>query len=101
MKGKVCKSNMKDFNEKIKKALLKKALGYTATEIIEEYANTDDGMVLQKKKITSKDIPPDLASFKALLENSSPKGEFDDLSDEQLLEEKNKLLKKLSKKENI
>ena len=101
MKGKVCKSNMKDFNEKIKKALLKKALGYTATEIIEEYANTDDGMVLQKKKITSKDIPPDLASFKALLENISPKGEFDDLSDEQLLEEKNKLLKKLSKKENI
>lgn len=92
---------MKDFNEKIKKALLKKALGYTATEVIEEYTNTDEGMVLQKKKITSKDIPPDLASFKALLENNSAKGEFDDLSDEQLIEEKNKLLKMLSKKENI
>ena len=91
---------MKDI-EKIKKALLKKALGYTATEIIEEYTNTDDGMVLQKKKVTSKDIPPDIASFKALFENQSPKGEFDDMTDEGLVAEKQRLLNMLSKKENL
>ena len=92
---------MKEIDEKIKKALLKKALGYKSTEIIEEYTNTDEGMVLQKKKVTSKDVPPDLASFKALLDNQTPKGEFDDMTDEQLLEEKEELLRKLYKKENL
>ena len=92
---------MDKLSNKIKKALIKKAMGYTSTEIIEEYTNTDEGMVLQKKKVTSKDIPPDLASFKALFENQTPKGEFDDMTDEQLLAEKEKLLNMLTKKENL
>ena len=92
---------MKNINDKIKKALLKKALGYTSTEVIEEYTNTDEGMILQKKKVTSKDIPPDLASFKALIDSQDTKGEFDDMTDEQLLEEKEKLLKILSNKESV
>ena len=92
---------MDKLSNKIKKALIKKAMGYTSTEIIEEYTNTDEGMVLQKKKVTSKDIPPDLASFKALFENQTSKGEFDDMTDEQLLAEKEKLLNMLTKKENL
>jgi len=92
---------MKSIDKDIKKALLKKAMGYTATEIVEEYANTDDGMVLQKKKVTSKDIPPDLSTFKLLLDGEKEKGEFDDMTDQELIAEKERLIKLLDKKENL
>ena len=82
----------------LKEALLKKALGYISTETIEEYCNTDDGMVLQKKKVTSKDIPPDIASFKALSElDSELKDDIQSMTDEELEKEKQRILKLLKK----
>ena len=90
----------RNINKALKEALLKKALGYTSTEIIEEYTNGEDGMVLQKKKITSKDIPPDPQSFKALLEIDDTKAnEFDSFSDEELIEEKTKLIRLIKQKD--
>ena len=38
--------------DKIRKALLKKALGYSADEVVEEYALDDGEEKLVKKKVT-------------------------------------------------
>lgn len=58
-----------DEEDKIKKALLKKALGYSADEVIEEYAIDDKGEAkLSKKKVTKKHFSPDISAVKVLLE---------------------------------
>lgn len=47
-------------------ALKKKAEGFTATEISEEYSSDGDGnLVLVKRKVNSKYYPPDTAAIKA------------------------------------
>ena len=58
-------------------------------------------MVLQKKKVTSKDVPPDLASFKALIEINGKEDDLSSFTDEELIAEKDRLLKLLDNKENV
>ncbi len=79
--------------EKLNKALLKRALGYNSKEVIEEYVNGDNGVVLSKKKVTTKPVPPDTTALKILLDFSG--GELSEMTDEQLLEEKERLLAEL------
>lgn len=55
--------------DKIKKALLKKALGYSADEVVEEFSYDDKGdLKLSKKKVTKKHFSPDISAVKVLLE---------------------------------
>ena len=55
--------------DKIKKALLKKALGYSADEVVEEFSYDDKGdLKLSKKKVTKKHYSPDISAVKVLLE---------------------------------
>ncbi|MBQ8291129.1 MAG: hypothetical protein IJX88_01280 [Clostridia bacterium] len=75
---------------KIEEALLKVALGYQVAEVTEEYAEVDGKLKLTKRKRTKKDIPPDLKAMQLLLENGG--GTLAELSDEQLEEEKERLL---------
>ena len=49
---------------KLKKALIKKAMGYSVEETTEEYSLVDNDLVLIKKKTTTKDYPPDLPTIK-------------------------------------
>ena len=56
--------------EKIKEALIKKALGYDCTETVEEYVTEEGEIKLTKKKITKKNVPPDMSALKILLEES-------------------------------
>lgn len=81
-------------NKKIEKALLDKALGYETKEVVEEYSLSGDELVLQKRKTSVKTYPPDLSALQMLLER---KGEDDIslLSDKELEEEKQKLIKLL------
>lgn len=58
---------MKKIDKDIEKALIKKALGYTQEEMVEEYAKVDDDIVLSKRKITKKDVPPDMNAIKFLM----------------------------------
>ena len=44
------KSNLSADNEKLKKALIKKALGYDATEVVEEYVSGEEGEIKLTKK---------------------------------------------------
>lgn len=88
-----------EFNShKISKALYKKALGYEVNETVEEYATDDaDNLKLVKKKITTKNVPPDIQSAKVLLEllNAKMENDFENYSDEELEMEKQKLLELL------
>lgn len=76
----------------LKKALVKKALGYDAEEIVEEYVGDDEGVKLSKRKITKKNYPPDVTAIKMLLSDEKP---IENLSDEELAQEKRRLLELL------
>ena len=54
--------------EKIKGALLERALGYDADEVVEEYGFSEGEAVLVKRKVTKKRVPPDIQAAKMLLE---------------------------------
>ena len=82
-----------------KDALVKKALGYDATEIVEEYVSGDEGDVkLTKKKVTKKNVPPDITALKILMDGCERS--VSEMSDEELEQEMNRLidLLKTSKK---
>lgn len=77
-----------------KQALIKKALGYDATEVVEEYVSSEEGEVkLTKKKVTKKNIPPDMTALKMLIEDSDKP--IESMSDEELLQEKLRLIRLL------
>ncbi len=81
-----------------KNALIKKALGYDATEVVEEYVSSEEGEVkLTKKKITKKNVPPDITAIKILLENDDKA--VCTLTDEELEKEKIRLLELLKAQE--
>ncbi len=79
----------------LESALIKKALGYDATEVIEEYSGGDEGEIkLLKKKVTIKNVPPDMTALKILLDEKQKDVAL--LTDEELEQEKIRLLKLLS-----
>lgn len=90
---------MEDFNEiELKSALIKRALGYDANEVVEEFNYDEDGHEkLAKKKITKKHYAPDISAIKILIERygNLSKEEIDLMSDEELKEERNRILKEL------
>lgn len=80
---------------KLKKALAKKAMGYNLDEVVEEYTIDEGGKEkLIKKKVTKKYVPPDLSSAKVLLEKFQG-NEISTMSKEELLKERQRLLKQL------
>ena len=97
MKGK--KSN----NETIAEALLKKAVGYSVDEVVSEYVSEEEtgAVKLVKKKVTTKHIPPDSTATKTLLEFFYSKSNDDirNMSDEELIKEKERLFKSLGQAE--
>lgn len=72
-------------------AVLKRAKGYEAKETVEEYAVVDGSLELVKKKITIKDVPPDMTAVKLIFDS----GSVSDLTDEQLEKERQRLIKEL------
>ena len=77
--------------ESVRDALTKCAVGLSASEVVEEFAVEDGELKLIKKKVTRRDIPPDIKAVKLLLDS-------DDLSaatDGELEEERGRLLKML------
>ena len=98
MKGKV-KTKKSVSQSDFKDALVKKALGYDCTEVVEEYVSGDEGEIrLTKKKVTKKNVPPDITAIKLLIDqNEQP---IDQMTDEQLEEEKQRLLKLLKEYDN-
>ena len=88
-----------DIGNKIKKALAKKAVGYQAKEVVEEYQDDEGVMKLTKKKVTKKHIPPDTQAARIMLE-SMDGTPVEDMTDEQLKAEKTRLINLLKEEEN-
>ena len=91
-----------DEEEKIKQALLKKALGYEADEVVEEYVTDEDGgQKLAKKKVSRKHYSPDITAIKVLFEKYiQPYSEQVALmSDDELIAERERLEKLLKEGE--
>ena len=82
------------------KAIVKRALGYECKEIVEEYAKGEQGeIVLTKKKVTIKNVPPDVSALKILLDLDKTK-DVESMTDEEIESEINALLTAL-KENNI
>lgn len=84
---------------KLKKALIKKAMGYSVEETTEEYSLVDNDLVLIKKKTSTKDYPPDLPTIKYLLGEDGEEDEYKSYTKEELEKEKERLLKMLKENE--
>ena len=80
--------------EEVKNALKKCAVGFGTSEVVEEFSVEDGELKLVKKKVTRRDVPPDIKAVKLLMDD----GNLADLTDEQLEEEKQKLKKLLEDK---
>lgn len=84
-------------DEGIKKALLKCAVGFDTSEIVEEYTVDEGELKLVKRKVTRRDVPPDIKAVKMLLDGEADASQ---MSDEELEERREKLIAML-KEEGI
>ena len=82
--------------KEINALLLKVAKGCKVAEVTEEYAEIDGQLKLLKRKKTQKEIPPDLKALQLLLE-SGDVASVANMTDEELEEEKMRLLAVLEK----
>ena len=83
------------FEDDIFGALKKCAVGLETNEVVEEFDAKDGELRLVKRKVTKRDIPPDIKAVKMLMDG----GGADGLSIEELEEERRNLLKLLNKEE--
>ncbi len=88
--------------EEIQKALLKKALGFSSDEVVEEYSLDENGnSVLNKRKVTKKYNPPDISAMKILLEKENFSDDsLSHMTLAELKKEKKRLLKQLKEEED-
>lgn len=80
--------------------LLKRAMGYTVDEIVEEYAGDEKGGELIKRKVTTKPVPPDVTALKTYIELSRQDDGYASMSDSELELEKERLINELTLKNN-
>ncbi|HIU80366.1 MAG TPA: hypothetical protein IAC67_05560 [Candidatus Coproplasma excrementipullorum] len=83
-------------DDDLEQALKKCAVGFDTSETVEEFAVQDGELRLVKRKVTRRDIPPDIKAVKMLLDGRQDIGE---LSDEELAAEREKLLKMLKEED--
>lgn len=79
-------------DDSVKRALVKCATGLSASETVEEFTVENGELKLVKKKITKREIPPDIKAVKLLLDGR------EELTDEELEAEKQKLMDMLKEK---
>lgn len=79
--------------DEILDAVVRRACGYEAKETVEEYAVVDGSLELVKRKVTTKDVPPDMTAAKMIIDG----GDVSDLTDEQLEAERKRLIGQLYK----
>ncbi len=82
--------------DSLEEALKKCAVGFDTSETVEEFAVQDGELKLVKRKVTRRDIPPDIKAVKMLLDGRRDESQ---LSDEELEAERNKLLKMLKEED--
>ena len=81
----------------LKKALFKCAVGFDTSEVVEEYAGDEGERELVKRKVTKRDVPPDIKAVKMLLDGEA---DIAGMSDEELEERRKKLIEMLKEDKN-
>jgi len=82
--------------KKLNAALMKRALGYRSRDTVEEYVvEKEGGERLQRRKVTSKEVPADLKAIMIALDELRSEGDFAGMSDEELRNLKNRYLAEL------
>lgn len=75
--------------ESVKDALLKCAVGLSASEVVEEFSADNAGeLKLVKRKVTRREVPPDIKAVKMLMDGEDTA----EVSDEELKEERERLI---------
>lgn len=99
MAKKITKTSITEnpLSSNIQDALLKKALGYEVSEVVEEYSRVDKDLVLMKRKVSTKAYPPDLDAIELALGENKGGGDYENLSDDALLREQQKLMEMFKK----
>lgn len=87
-------------DEKLLNILYKKALGYKTEEVQEEFVNEEGRLELVKRKVSVKNVPPDISAAKIYLEFTE-NNSLNDMTDDELETEKKRLLKLLKEEEEI
>ncbi len=82
-------------DDSLEMALKKCAVGFDTSETVEEFAVQDGELKLVKRKVTKRDIPPDIKAVKMLLDDRQESG----YSDEELSAEREKLIKMLKEED--
>ena len=86
---------MNDLEQRIKSALTKKAVGYSASEVVEEYQDEEGILRLTKKRVTKKHFPPDTQAAKYVIEGFTDDEQIENMTDEQLESERKRLIELL------
>ncbi len=80
---------------------MRRAEGYTTKEVVKEFVVDEDGQSrVVKKKEHSKYVPPDMSAIKAFIEINGQKNEFTTMSDDELEQERQRLIAELDKSNN-
>lgn len=87
---------MKSTKKLLKDILLKKAKGFVFKEKTEEYSVVNGEATLTKKRIVTKNVHPDVAAVKALLQLDDEVADVTEMTDEQLQVEKLRLMQLLN-----
>ncbi|MBR2970198.1 MAG: hypothetical protein IKC48_00130 [Clostridia bacterium] len=88
-----------ELTSKLLDAVKKKAMGYVTTENVEEYAMVDGDLTVVKRKVTQKEVPPDVVAVKFLMD-AADDDRYSDMTEDELEAEKIRLLKMLKEAEN-
>ena len=89
-------------DDRLKKALFRRALGYSVKEETVEFAKDDSGEeIIAKRKVSIKHIPPDLSALKILLNRFFPDEykNIDEITEEDLAKERENIFEKLKEEE--
>lgn len=89
---------MESNNDDLARAVYKRAVGYTSTECVEEFSMQDGQLAMTKQKVTTKEVAPDIAAAKLVMESLGG-NPYDSMTDEELKEEKERLLKMLKEED--
>lgn len=81
----------------VKQALKRCAVGFETGEVVEEFAMENGELKLVKKKVTRRDIPPDIKAVKMLLDGEN----VSQLSEEELEREKERILAILKQEDDF
>lgn len=94
--------NISELDKQTKQAIQQLLLGLTTKEETNEYIKdeSDGQLKLIKQRIKTNTIPPSVDIIKLLINKQSLETDYSNLSNEQLLEEKQKLLKQLKEEDD-